>query len=651
MSRWNISVIFFLGVSGQRRELRFSEDSVNIITGASGTGKSTLIKTIDYCLGSSKCELPAHVRRRTLAVGTKWNRGDVEILAGRIVPPVGQQTSTRMFFESGRDLPLPESVEAFEGSTTIQAAKVDLEQAFGVGDLSAEADAEDSTPGRATVRHITPYIFVTKEVIYSESILLHGLEKPDKAKDIIATLPYFLRVSDEASVIAERQLRRLRRALRKEESTAQEKARTRSALKDRATSLLSEARRFRLAPAPNSEWDEPQLLAVLRRASAVAQEVDTYPGENELGELHSRRREVLNQLSTARRRSQATRNAIRDVSGFGNAVTIQREKLALAEHLHLDSIAEICPICDSPSEKGREMARTLSATLAKVREEAAAVDRVRPRLIERDGVLDREIEDLKSELRRIDDQIKTWVQQSEETKRQATIAQARSYLLGKISYFLETSADLEVKPARDLKVLRSEIEELEAQVDIEARRIRLRRAESKISEFATEAFGQLPTVEPCIGAELDFSASKPEVTVVEAETEAVHRLPDVGSDQNYLAVHIALSFALQRFLGRVESPVPGLLVLDQISRPYFPTSNESDEEEVSGEGGEDVQAMREHLDFLFEETARRRGLQVLLIEHAYFSDDPRFVDATIERWSQSSGLALIPEDWPTRPDA
>ncbi|MFC3704283.1 hypothetical protein ACFOOL_05885 [Devosia honganensis] len=37
--------------------------------------------------------------------------------------------------------------------------------------------------------------------------------------------------------------------------------------------------------------------------------------------------------------------------------------------------------------------------------------------------------------------------------------------------------------------------------------------------------------------------------------------------------------------------------------------------------------MRRHIDFLFVETARRKGLQVLLIEHAYFADDPRYVAA------------------------
>jgi hypothetical protein len=129
-------------------------------------------------------------------------------------------------------------------------------------------------------------------------------------------------------------------------------------------------------------------------------------------------------------------------------------------------------------------------------------------------------------------------------------------------------------------------------------------------------------------------------------------LPDVGSDQNYLAIHLALSFALQRYFETVNAPVPGLLVLDQISRPYFPQSGEeADETEISGrEEDEDVQAMRKHIDFLFAETARRKGLQVILIEHAYFADDPRFVTATRERWTRSSGRALIPLDWPARAD-
>jgi hypothetical protein len=219
------------------------------------------------------------------------------------------------------------------------------------------------------------------------------------------------------------------------------------------------------------------------------------------------------------------------------------------------------------------------------------------------------------------------------------------------AFFLDASGGETTEPTSDLDVLRGEIAELATRVDPEAKAIKLRRAEAKVSQFATEAFSTLPTVAPCVDSELDFAARQPEVRVIEAGSGAVLRLPDVGSDQNYLAVHIALSFALQRYFEMSRSPVPGLLVFDQVSRPYFPTSGEDDEAEIrGGEEDEDIQAMRRHIDFLFKETTRRDGLQVLLIEHAYFADDPRFVAATRERWTRASGRALIPLDWPTRAD-
>jgi len=651
MTRWNISNIFFLSVSGERREVKLEPGLMNIITGASGTGKSTLIKAIDYCLGSSKCELPAHVRRRTVAVGVKWISGAVEMIIGRIVPPVGQATSTHMFASSGRDLPLPAEIGDFDGATTVEAAKAFIERAFGIGDLGGEGDANGGR-GRATVRHVTPYLFVTKEVIYSETVLLHGLEKADKARDILAAMPYFLRVNDEASALAERRLRQLQRALDKEEMRERSRAAADSALKQRALSLLAEAHRIGIAPAPSPEVGEQELLTQIKSVSETKLEANTYPAEGELGGLHARRREILGDLGVARRQLQATRTAIREASGFEGAVTRQREKLMLAEHLHLNDIGGSCPVCDAPSERGRDTARALQVTLNTVRAESAAVERVKPKLHDYDRVLEEDITRLNGQLRQVDDQIRTWLRQSEETKRMSDLGQVQAHLLGRVSYFLESSVDEPRQASRDLSVLRAEIAELEARVDREAKEIKLRRAENKISLFASEVFAVLPTVAPCVGSELDFSSRQPEVTVIEADSGAVLRMPDVGSDQNYLAVHISLSFALQRYFETVVAPVPGVLVLDQISRPYFPTSGEDqDETEIAGgEEDEDVRAMRRHIDFLFDEIGRRTGLQVLLIEHAYFADDPRYVRATRERWTRASGRALIPLDWPTRDD-
>lgn len=311
-----------------------------------------------------------------------------------------------------------------------------------------------------------------------------------------------------------------------------------------------------------------------------------------------------------------------------------------------------CPLCEAPSERGRLTAHALQETLTKIRAESAAVERVKPQLVGLDGELDKSLEAMNAELRDIDGRIRSWLQQNENARELDNVAQLKTHLMGRISFFLETSVDEPLQVTRDLSVLRNEIEELESRVDRDAKRAKLQHAERKISQFASEAFDQLPTVAPCVGSELEFSSRVPEVTIMEEGSGAVLRMPDVGSDQNYLAIHIALSFALQRYFEWVNAPVPGVLVLDQISRPYFPARGEGeDEAEIAGgDEDEDIQAMRRHIDFLFSETARRKGLQVLLIEHAFFADDNRYRDATRERWTQVSGDALIPLDWPTRND-
>lgn len=656
MKRWNIASIFFLGQEGRSRQVPFGP-GLNIITGASGTGKSALIKAVDYCLGSSACELPAHVRRRSIAVGVKWVAGDHEMIVGRIIPPVGQNTSHKMFATAGRNLSIPERVEDFEGPVPLMSGRAFLERAFGIGDLPGEPDEFGRTRGKATIRHITPYMFVTKEVIYSEQVLLHGLEQSDKAPDIIATIPYFLRATDEASVVNERRLRALQRQLEREEVRNRTRATADSAMRARAFSLLAEAERLDLATVPPVDVPDAALLAPLADLASGSSRT-AVPSEVELTSLNEQRRNILARLSEARRQAQAAQLAIRDVAGYETTIQRQKEKLQLAEHLKLGQVDHVCPVCAQPSDMGTQAAMALRATLEKVRGESAAVERVKPRLIDYDGDVAKQIDRLRRELALVDDRIQSWFRQSEESQRFADSAQARAYLVGRVSFFFETMAD-EARPQLiDLNVLKDQIRELEGLVDRHARMARLRLAERKIAEYASAAFALLPTIEPCVGSELDFSATEPEVSVIEADSGAILQMSDVGSDQNYLAIHIALSFALQHYLEKVRSPVPGVLIFDQISRPYFPSKGEdrdelaiSADETVEGdEEDEDIRAMRQHVDFLFAETKRREELQVILIEHAYFADDPRYVRATRERWTRASGKGLVPSDWPVRAD-
>jgi Protein of unknown function (DUF3732). len=432
------------------------------------------------------------------------------------------------------------------------------------------------------------------------------------------------------------------------------RATTVSAFRTRAFGLLSEAERLEMIEHVPADTPDAALLERLQGLGQNPVRAKVVPNEGQLAELHKRRKALLADLNEIRRQAAAAQTVIDEVAGFERTVRRQREKLMLADYLKLDSISPICPVCDQPSDAGVNAVATLRATVSKVAGESAAVDRVKPRLIDYDGTLQGKRAVISDDLKEVDEQIRTWLRQSEDSRKFASLAQLRAHLLGRISFFIETMND-ELRPqTRDLSVLKSQIRELEGLVDKASRLVKLRFAERRVSKYATQAFAKLTTIEPCVGSELDFSSAEPEVAVIEADSSIVLQMSDVGSDQNYLAIHIALAFALQQFLGETESPVPGVLVFDQISRPYFPAKGEQnlDERMIEGtdeeEEDEDIAAMRRHVDFLFTETARLAGLQVILIEHAYFADDPRYVAATKERWTRLSATGLVPNDWPLR---
>lgn len=645
MSRWNISSIFFLGEGGRVRILNLKLGEVNIFTGASGTGKSTLIKAIDYCLGSKACELAAHVKRHSIAVGVKWVLGDAQMITGRVIPPLGQDTSTKMFVSSGRNLKIPTSLNEFEGATTLQAGKSYIERAFGIGGVADASGESTVRKWRPTVRHTTAYMFVPKDVIYNETALLHGLDQADEAPAIIETMPYFLGVVTQDTVIQERRLRDLRKRLDREERQLRVRQAEGSDYKKHAMRLLMDAHRCGLCDLPPDDASETDLQEALLRVKRLRIGRGQNPNESELSNLHTQRRSLLSDIENARRSSRATQAALQEMSGFEGAVRRQYEKLKIAEHLQ--PVAHACPLCDAPSERGIAAAQAIRRSMDIVRSEGVAVENVRPRLVDHEDSLQLELTRLNDKLKGVDERIKTWIRQSGEAKEMDDLAQYHAHLMGKVSQFLEMNPATPL-PGPDLDVLHGQIEELEALIDNDAKQVLLTRAERKVSQYLSEAFASLPTVAPCIEADLEFSSKPPAIAIIEKDSGAVLRLPDAGSDENYLALHIALSFALQKYLGKINAPVPAFLVFDQISRPYYPQRGE---DEASIGENEEILAMRRHLDFLFNATADQKGLQVLLIEHAYFGDDPRYVGATRMRWNKLSGDALIPLDWPKREDS
>ena len=650
MNRWNISKIFFFNSNGEEiREIDFDLNTVNIITGASGTGKTAVIKALDYCLGSSTCELAAHIRRRSICVGVKWVAGAEELITARVIPPVGQKTSSKMFVRSGRNLEISKKYKDLDGACTLDSAKDYIEKVFGIGDIQRKNNFTGKTLGKASIRNITPFLLITKEVIDSESLLFHSMDDAEKSKDFLAALPYYLNISNEESIYLEQQLKKLKSRLELEKN---KKNLTLSSQEDsisKARNFLEEAKRLGLNVFTSDENSLSDIIENLREILKVETQFINYPDNSEISLLNIKRKALLDEITELYSKLNATKKVILEASGYKGTVARQLNKLELVNHFNLSNIPEQCPVCKSESKIGISMAEHLKSTLMQIRDENISIKRVEPKLILLENNLNDKLNDLNAMLSHVDSKIQSWYRQTEEMRQYDDHSKQQAHLRGRISYFLETFQE-DIQEGVDLDVLSAEIQEIEAQIDKSSKEIKLRRAELKISKFATENFQLLPTVAPCVNAELDFNALKPEISIIENETESILKMSDLGSDQNYLAIHISLAFALHKYFETQKTSVPGVLFLDQISRPYFPSTLKDENVILGSDNDEDINALEKHIEFIFNETAKIKGLQVILLEHAYFSKDKKYVDATKERWGRGSHRALIPLDWAVRKD-
>ncbi|WP_245485339.1 DUF3732 domain-containing protein, partial [Mesorhizobium sp. M7A.F.Ca.US.001.02.1.1] len=122
---------------------------------------------------------------------------------------------------------------------------------------------------------------------------------------------------------------------------------------------------------------------------------------------------------------------------------------------------------------------------------------------------------------------------------------------------------------------------------------------------------------------------------------------EIGSGANWLAYHVALTLALQRFfLEEINHPVPALLIYDQPSQVYFPRNLDQGTDGVPVRIRDvDISAVRAVFEALGREVVRAKGrLQVIVLDHAGFDVWGEIEGVTLaQEWRDNT--KLVPPEW------
>ena len=200
---------------GQRRELSLRPGEVNIITGASKTGKSALVDIVDYCFGADECNVPEGPIRRCVSwFGVRLKLESGEAFVARQCPASSALSSQACYVEIGGEVKLPGYADLRQ-TTNVDGIEMLLTSWIGIGDnLHEPGVGQTRPPLSATIRHALAFCFQPQDEIIRRDQLFHGTGNSFKKQSLKDTIPYLLGAVDDEYVRKRQEIRRLRRKLR-----------------------------------------------------------------------------------------------------------------------------------------------------------------------------------------------------------------------------------------------------------------------------------------------------------------------------------------------------------------------------------------------------------------------------------------------------
>lgn len=626
--------------TGERRELHFDLGKVNVITGASKTGKTALIDIVDYCLGRNEFTIPSGVIRETVS----WYVLHVQLpntqaVIGRPAPTGGAATTSDVFLEVGGDLQLP-PFDALRRTTNSTALAEFLTEAVGIrANENITSQGESRSPLQANIKHARFLLFQPQYRIADRNLMFFRQEDNFIAQSIKDSLPFFLGATGDDQYERLQELRRKKRQLKLLERKLAEEESLRGQDNSRALAILTEARNVGLLPPSGSQEDDNPAELLQPLLTWTPTQSDS-PETTSLNSLQQARDSLLAEYRSIQRQIEAARSFADAEDDFGVEASDQKNRLASINLFPTDPEANRCPVCEHELEETVPKATSIRASLVSLERQMAATSRQRPRL---EAYLNEKAErqdELRQMLTENKASIEALISQEEilQQQRDRMVQQAR--VIGKISLFFDS-----VRQVEEDSTLQSQVDDLKSQVA---------ELEEGLSEDQIE--DQLTSILQVIGQtmskwsqrlNLEHSESPigfdiKNLTVIAHRESGPIRMHQMGSGENWMGYHVITHLALQKWFVQKKRPVPGLLIFDQPTQVYFP-SEQTPDRSLDDLADDDRAAVRRLFEFIFEITAALTPhLQVIVTDHADLNEG-WFQAAVKERWR--GGIRLIPSSW------
>ncbi|HEX7388131.1 MAG TPA: DUF3732 domain-containing protein [Castellaniella sp.] len=647
-----MKVILWPYSGGEPRVVKFEANKVNVISGASKTGKSSVIPIIDYCLGSEKCAIPVGVIRDTCS----WFGILVDTLEGQKLlarrEPGGLKASGEMMLLEGPVVEIPSEIAG--KNQNVDYVKAVLNRLAGLSNLQFEPGTDERFKSRVSFRDLMAFLFQPQNIVANPDVLFFKADTTEHREKLKTIFPYVLGAVSPELLQARHELDRLSRLLRRKEGELKARQDTGAAWQREGFAWVRLAIEYGLLPAHTVVPDDwPSAVDLLREAlrSDVRSAAPSLEAMDvimtRITELRADESKLAMALNQSRQRLHELHRLEESGDEYRDGLRIQRDRLGLSTWIR-DLASEHPAAVLEPSKAGRERIDQLCQALEGIELRLRSYPEVTESL-GKETLRQRElVGNLLSDLTGVRAEIRTLEGQSDEARKVTTRGEEVSRFLGRLQEALRLyeAADTSSELNQEISALRLEVENLAKLVSEREIGRKLENALNTIQNICSRLIPQLDGEWPDAPIRLVIK----DLTVRVIRETRDDFLWEIGSGANWLAYHVALSLALQGYFLRFpQHPVPALLVYDQPSQVYFPAPvrrarKEAEEELDPTWENEDVAAVRKVfvlLDKIAEKTEGR--LQIIVLDHANEEVWGGLENVhLVEEWR---GKGLVPEAW------
>jgi hypothetical protein len=642
-----IRAIVVYSHDNQVRTIGFYLGALNIVSGASKTGKSALLDIVDYCWGRAECTIAeGEIRRKASWFALHLDNDGEGIFIARRNPGPAGRASDDVYFVRGVE-EVPSNPTEFRKNITGDGLRAQLSALLGISEnIHVPPDTASRQPLEASSRHSILFCLQNQDEIASRRFLFHRQGEQFFPAAIRDSLPYFLGAVDENHFLALKRYQDVRTRLRRHEREYEEVRSVTEEATNSASELLTEARRAGLLSQDSIATDTATVLVLLRSAAEPRpMNLDLIQDPTaDLDQLEERRRRLRGELLDVKDEIGEVERVNREASEFETETREQEARLLSIGLIHgPGGASNICPVCESHLDIPIPTADEIRKSLVGVGTQLASVRRDSPRLQERLASLEARRAELEEQLRVVQRQAAQRIADNERLRVQQNQFAEQARVAGRIAYYLESATVAAPKSdlSQTIARLRAELAEFERVLDDDALESRLETGLNLVGQELTVFATQLGLEHGNNPLRLD----RKQLTVVADTIDGPLSLSQIGSGENWVGYHVAAHLALHHLFRRRRRPVPAFLILDQPSQAHYPP--EQDQSGLTaGLPDEDQAAVRQLFEVIANYArALHPAMQIIVSDHVELLE-PWFRDAMVQRWRD--GIALIPPNWPER---